>query len=118
MSKLPINHPAVSAAVATERGRIFAIVNSPEGRSRRDAALQLALSSDLPMQTAIELLAKMPEETSSKFLAAMEGEAISFNGNVGSANNASDPKAARLADIKAATAHLNQLKGYGRTARD
>ena len=118
MAKLKTNTPEISAAVSEERGRIIAIVNSPEGRSRRDAALHLTLNSDLEMKSAIELLAKMPEETSSKFLSAMEREAVNFTGSIGSSNVSGDPKTARLSEIKGSMKHFNHDKGYSRSARD
>ncbi|QDM28398.1 hypothetical protein FNL56_21495 [Tardiphaga sp. vice304] len=112
MAKLSPNTPAVSAIVAVERARISSIVNSEVGKSRRDAALQLALNTDLTTDTVLDLLAKMPEDASSKFLMAMEREAVNFTGNTGAASMNSDPKAARLEELKGSMKAFNHAKGY------
>ena len=55
-------HAASKRAVADERKRIRDITGCREAVTHRAAALNLALSTDLPTDQAVKLLALMPEE--------------------------------------------------------
>ena len=112
MPKLPSNPANVSAIVAVERARISSIVNSEVGKSRRDTAIHLALNTDLTTASVLELLAKMPEDAGSKFLMAMDREAVSFTSNTGASTMTNDPKAARLEEIRGGMKMFNNVKGY------
>ena len=118
MSKSPtaVSLPGnVNAALAADRARIDAIVNSEEGLSRPKAALQLALRSSMGVNEAREFLALGPSE-SPYFEAAMGKEAINLGGpNVG-ASVSGDARAARLAEISVSMKHFNATRG-GYTAK-
>ena len=58
--------------IASERLRVAAIMESPEGQGRPKSALKLALYSDLSAEMAKDLLTGMPVE--SAFLAAMRAQ--------------------------------------------
>ena len=105
--------PEINAAIAGERARISAILNSPEGLARPRAALHLALNADMPKQSVIELLAQMPSiAADNPYIRALENEAVNIGGpNVGTAAKPGS-KEARLAEINGSMAHHNQTR-YG-----
>lgn len=55
------NETAIAAAVEAERTRIFAIIESDDGKKRQKAAVQLA-KAGLPLAAATAILATLPED--------------------------------------------------------
>ena len=91
----------VAATMLSERLRIAAIIESPEGKARPALAAALALRNAMDAPSAIDLLKVAPEEKASaatSFLRALAGEAIGLS-SLG-AEVITDKKAARLAEIK------------------
>src|SRR5258708_14926293 len=98
----------VNAAVLSERLRVSAILESPEGRKNPAMANQLALRTPLDAETARGILAQAP--AANPFTEAMSrlgpiniGEGI--GGNVETFSN--DPRAARLKEIDGSMAAFN-----------
>jgi len=86
-----------NAAIASERLRIAAIIDSPEGKRNPAMASRLALYSPLDAEIAKDILASAP--AANPYLAAMEQQGpIGLNAPV--ANFSNDPKAARLKEIE------------------
>lgn len=93
--------------VASERARISAILALDESQSRSKAALNIALTTDLTVESAKSLLATLPEDKKEEAQASSFEKAMneSENPNVGSGqalNTGSDPAASILADYRAA----------------
>lgn len=102
-----------NAAVASERLRISAILESAEGKRNPTMAQKLALYSPLDAETAKNILASAP--AANPYLAAMDREGpIGLNAPV--ADFANDPKAARLKEIEQAVRLSNneRRKAQGR----
>jgi len=116
MAKSPLTQMPgnVVAALATERARISAILESDAGKARPSLAVKLALHSTLDADTALNILtSSQPEKP--YFESAMEregGTGVNAGGAFAAAGSRGDPKAARLAEINGALAHYNQVKGY------
>jgi len=86
-----------NAAIAGERLRICAILESAEGKRNPAMAQKLALYSALDAETAKDILASAP--AANPYLAAMEQQGpIGLNAAVADFSN--DPKAARLKEIE------------------
>ena len=103
---------AVNSSTVIERARIAAIVNSPEGKARPEAAIKLALHNDIGAQNAIELLRTFPAEN--PYLRAMDVHGPSgINATPGTAPPAGS-KDARMAEIQTSMSRFNQVKGYTR----
>ncbi|MHC6153537.1 hypothetical protein ACVSQB_17320 [Bradyrhizobium elkanii] len=98
-----------NAAILSERLRIGAILDSPEGKRNPELARELALRSTLDVDTAKSLLGKAP--AANPYLQAMELE-----GKVGltaaTPDFSNDPKAARLQEIKQSVSAFNVEKGW------
>lgn len=102
---------ALSAALAVERLRISSIMESPEGLRNPDAARQLALHSTMEVASAISFLKTVP--ASNPYLTAMEAHGpIDIGGPSLGAPISTDARAARLEELKGATDHYNETKGY------
>jgi hypothetical protein len=100
-----------SEILLAERMRIAAILESPEGLRRPTTARKLALNGGMSDEQAIDLLRSMPTE--SPFLDAMHGEAIGISSaTAGAIGAGSDPKQARIAEIKAAGRAYSASRGY------
>lgn len=98
-----------NAAVLSERMRVTAIIESPEGKRNPAMANKLALYSSLDADTARSILAEAP--AANPYLAAMDKE-----GPIGitaaAADLTSDAKTARMEEIKVNVAAHNAVKGY------
>jgi hypothetical protein len=96
-----------NAAIASERLRIAAILESPEGRRNPAMAQKLALGSALDAETARSILAEAP--AANPYLAAMERE-----GPVGlgaaSVDIVGDSKTARLREIEGSMKAFNKSR--------
>lgn len=101
----------VNAAVAMERMRISAIMESPEGLLRPKAALQLALRSDMASASAVEFLRTTPADNPYLIAMATEGP-VNIGGSMGATAGPTDPKAARLAEIAGSMTNYNATQGY------
>lgn len=107
----PKKTPAVTgeanAAIASERLRIGAILESPEGKRNPAMAQKLALGSALDAETARSILAEAP--AANPYLAAMDRE-----GPVGlgaaSVDIVSDPKTLRLREIEGSMKAFNKSR--------
>ncbi|MET4603271.1 hypothetical protein ABIB90_002749 [Bradyrhizobium sp. JR4.1] len=97
----PRKPPAVTgeanAAIASERLRIAAILESPEGKRNPGMAQKLALGSALDAETARSILAEAP--AANPYIAAMDSQ-----GPIGltavTVDITNDPKTARLKEIE------------------
>ncbi len=98
-----------NSAVLSERLRVAAIIESPEGRRNPALANQLALRADLDAETAKSILAHAP--AANPYLAAMNAEGpIGLSADF--ADVSGDPKAARLKELTEVTNALNEQKGW------
>lgn len=104
-----------NAAVLSERLRVSAILESPEGKRNPAMANQLALRTTLDAETARSILAQAP--SSNPYLDAMSrqgpinlGEGI--GANVATFDSADSAKAARLKEIEGSTAIFNESRGF------
>lgn len=112
LSTTPRSMKAETAtAVAGERARISAILESPEAKGREGTALRLALHSDMEVAEAIDLLATTPKS---------ENPFVSYMDKVGhsglpaqSGPVPNNERAQRTAEIAAAAAHVKRARGYG-----
>ena len=111
------NTPDINAALAAERGRMVAIINSPEGLASPKAAMHLATKSNMAAPDVISLLREMkPVGGDNPYVAALERESVNLGGiNVGSAA-APGSREARLEEINGAMVHHNAVK-HGRKAK-
>jgi hypothetical protein len=98
----------VNAAVLSERLRVSSILESAEGKRNPAMATELALRTNLDVETARGLLAKAP--AANPYTAAMEREGV-VNLNAATADfSAPDPKEARKAEIAASMKAFNAEK--------
>ncbi|MDA9498434.1 hypothetical protein [Bradyrhizobium sp. CCBAU 11357] len=114
MSKKPTVAATVSgdrnAAIAAERLRIAAILESPEGKRNPAMAQKLALGSVLDAETARSILAEAP--AANPYLAAADRE-CPIGLSASTVDIAADPKAARLAEIKVGMNAFNASRKKG-----
>jgi hypothetical protein len=113
MSLKPVVTKAPTAAmiISQERLRIMEILESPEGRKRPESARKLALNSNMSLEMCVDMLRGLPTE--SPFLDAMHSESIGISSaTAGAIGAGSDPKQARLAEIKQAAHVYAQGRGY------
>jgi hypothetical protein len=99
-----------NAAVLSERMRVAAILESPEGKRNPGMAAELALRTSLDVETAKSILGQAP--AANPYLAAMDRE-----GPIGlSAATAdfapADAKAERLKEIAEGVAAFNASRGF------
>lgn len=99
-----------NAATLNERARIAKILESSEGKRNPQMAAKLALYTPLDVETAKSLLASAP--AANPYLAAMDREGPTGLDAAAAPDFANDPRAKRMAEIKDATDHLNQARGY------
>ena len=108
----PTTNISASAALAVDRARIKTILLSDEAKLRPEAALKLALDMGLESDSAIELLASMPQGDN-PFVRAMNAE-----GPLGLPLASQGPhaapgsKEARLLEISGSMKHFNASRGY------
>ena len=106
----------ISEILLTERLRISAILESPEGLRAPKLARELALRSPLPPEQVLGILAAAPSE--SPFLDAMANESVGLTSGhtnpatSGRFGNPDASKEARLVEIAAAAASYNAARGY------
>ncbi|SFO17881.1 hypothetical protein SAMN05216330_102100 [Bradyrhizobium sp. Ghvi] len=101
--------PSENAAIAAERLRVAAILESAEGKRNPAMAQKLALYSVLDAETAIGILADAP--SANPYLEAMSKEGpIGLGGAAVEVSN--DPKAARLRELGQSVAAFNAEKGW------
>jgi hypothetical protein len=101
-----------NAAVLSERLRVAAILESPEGKRNPAMAHELAFRQALDAEQAITILSLAPTpQVVSPYLAAMAKEGP-VNLSAATADLSGDPKAARIAEIKANVHAFNVSKGY------
>jgi hypothetical protein len=107
-----------NAAVLSERLRVSAILESPEGKRNPAMANQLALRTTLDAETARSILAQAP--SSNPYLDAMSrqgpinlGEGI--GANVATFDSADSAKSARLKEIEQSVGVFNESRGLGKS---
>jgi hypothetical protein len=98
-----------NAAVLTERMRVAAIIESPEGKRNPGMATELALRTALDVESAKAILAQAP--ASNPYLAAMDREGP-IGLSAATADFTNDPKAARMKELTESVASYNTTKGY------
>ncbi len=107
-----------SEILLSERLRITAILESPEGIANPKAARELALRSGMEPDSAITILKAIPPE--SPYLAAMSGEGIGIvpGANMSSAapGSVEGRKESRLAELTSAASAFGVARGYKRSA--
>jgi len=97
----------IAATILSQRVRISQIFESEAGIARPKLAAELALRSNLDVESAVAILRVAPEETASaatSFMRALAAESIGLN-SLGT-EAITDKKAARLAEIKTNIAPL------------
>lgn len=100
-----------NASVLSERLRVSAILESPEGKLNPELARELALRSTLDAETARAILSKAP--ASNPYLAAMAKEGpVSID--AATADFSNDPKVARQREIADGMKSFNIGMGYTR----
>ena len=100
----------VNAAILSERLRVSAILESAEGKRNPQMANELALRTNLDVDTARGILAKAP--AANPYVAAMEREgAVNLSAATADFSPA-DPREARKAEIATSMAHFNAEQGY------
>jgi len=102
-----------NAAMFSDRARISAILESPEGKRNPTLANELALHTTLSAEMSKSILSKAPADN--PYLAAMnsQGPIEGLGGTAATADfQPQDPKAARLKEISENVAMLNRAKGY------
>ena len=95
---------SIQTVLLNERLRISSILEAPEAVGREKLAAELALRSSMSSEAALSLLKSSPKASTTaaqSFLAALQGEAIGMAPVA--AEVITDPKAKRLAEIKANT---------------
>ncbi|MDI4236801.1 hypothetical protein OZ411_28720 [Bradyrhizobium sp. Arg237L] len=106
-----------NAAIASERLRIAAILESPEGKRNPAMAQKLALYSALDADAARGILAEAP--AANPYLQAMDAQGpIGLSAATLDVSN--DPKAARLKEIETNMAAFNseRRRAQGLPAKD
>lgn len=109
-----------NAAVLSERMRVSAILESPEGRRNPAMAQRLALYSPLAVEIAKSILAEAPSANPYLDAMALQGPLNLGDGTgstIASFNTAESAKAARLAEIRAGAKIFNESRGYGKAAK-
>lgn len=107
VKKPPAVTGEVNAAIASERLRIAAILESPEGKRNPAMAQKLALGSALDAETARSILAEAP--AANPYLAAMDREgAIGLSAAI--VDIIGDPKAERLKEIEGSMKAFNKSR--------
>lgn len=96
-----------NAAIASERLRISAILESPEGKRNPAMAQKLALGSALDAETARSILAEAP--ASNPYLAAMDREGP-IGLSAATVDITGDPKAARMKEIEGSMKAFNKSR--------
>ncbi|KYK44301.1 hypothetical protein A1D31_36760 [Bradyrhizobium liaoningense] len=104
VKKAPAVTGEANAAIASERLRIAAILESAEGRRNPAMAQKLALGSALDAETARGILAEAP--AANPYLAAMDREGP-IGLSASTVDIAADPRAARLKEIQEGARALN-----------
>lgn len=105
--KVPAVTGEANAAIASERLRIAAILESPEGRRNPAMAQKLALGSALDAETARSILAEAP--AANPYILASEKECpIGLGAASVDINN--DPKTARLKEIEGSMKAFNKSR--------
>jgi hypothetical protein len=100
-----------NSAVISERLRVAAIIESPEGKRNPALANELAFRASLDAETAKAILAHAP--AANPYLAAMSAEGpLGVGADL--AEIGGDPKAARLKELAASMEAFNASAGYGR----
>lgn len=99
-----------NSAVLSERLRISAILESPEGRKNPGMAAEFALRTALDAETAKSLLALAP--AANPYLAAMDREGPIGLSAATADFSPTDPKAERLKEITEGVAAFNAARGY------
>lgn len=100
----------VNAAVLSERLRVSAIVESAEGKRNPAMASELALRTNLDVETARSLLTKAP--AANPYIAACERECV-VNLNAATVDFAApDPNEARKKELAESIASFNATQGY------
>jgi len=99
----------VNAAIAGERARISAIIESPEGKRNPELAAELALRSSLDPESAKGILGKSPAQNPYLQAMSLQGKVDIDATAVGMSD---DPKAARLAEIAGSMKAFNASRGY------
>ena len=118
MSNENANKPKNEGQVrAEERARLAAILESPVAEARPKVARKLALFTNLPAASVLEMLHDLPSEEkpradASAFLAAMEREGSTGVSSALGTAPANSPKEQRLAELKETAAHHNLSHGY------
>jgi hypothetical protein len=107
IKKAPAVTGEANAAIASERLRITAILDSPEGKRNPAMAQKLALGSALDAETARSILAEAP--AANPYLAAMDREGPIGLGTA-SVDIVNDPKAARLKEIEGSMKAFNKSR--------
>lgn len=98
-----------NAAVLSERMRVSAILESPEGKMNPELAAELALRTALDVDSAKAILGRAP--AANPYLAAMDREGP-IGLSAATADFSNDPKAARLKEIEQSVGNFNAEKGY------
>lgn len=119
MSNENANKPKNEGQVrAEERARLAAILESPVAEARPKVARKLALFTNLPAASVLEMLADLPAEEkearhdASAFLAAMEREGSTGVSSALGTAPANSPKEQRLAEIREAGVRHSLSAGY------
>ena len=104
-----------NAAIASDRLRIAAILESPEGKRNPSMAQKLALYSVLDAETARSILAEAPP--ANPYLQALEREGPLGLG-AAMVDISGDPKAARLKELSTVAEAFNAEKGWTKKPRN
>ncbi|WP_407194292.1 hypothetical protein [Bradyrhizobium sp. STM 3566] len=114
--KQPAVTGEANAAIASERLRIAAILESPEGKRNPAMAQKLALGSALDAETARSILAEAP--AANPYLAAMDREGP-IGLSASTVDITGDPKAARMKEIEGSMKAFNaeNRRAQGRAAK-
>jgi hypothetical protein len=109
MKKPAATSGELNAAVLSERLRVSAILESPEGKRNPGLATELALRTALDVESAKAILAQAP--AANPYLAAMDHEGP-IGLSAATADFTNDPKAARMKEIEETMASFNAVNGY------
>lgn len=112
MTKSALKTVAASenAAIAAERLRVAAILESPEGKRNPSMAQKLALYSVLDAETAISILRDAP--SANPYLEAMSIQGPIGLGGAAGVEVSTDPKAARMRELTQSVTAFNLEKGW------
>jgi hypothetical protein len=114
-TKLPAVSGDSNASVLSERMRISAILESPEGKRNPELASELALRTSLDIGTARGILSKAP--AANPYIAAANRECPidGLGSSAATADFSNDPKAARLKEIEISVANFNSERRGGKS---